>query len=277
MRPTNNCPETVSEVFLNGSEPTGYDNLYQVREVNRDTGLLATVFTPPELIEEKVYLIVPPAAAEWASSRGLATPPRGYDTVYGPEFSEDADLVFPENYDFIGGQVPIRGTVRGDDLLMYYLQIGRGLNPDAWLRYGDDMTRPAVNEEITTWDTTRYEDGVYALQVVVLRENQRVEKLTILVSVDNTPPLLEITRPVESETLPYRAGEKITFQARVSDNAEIAEVRFFLDGSWLADRVDLPYAVSWTSQRGEHTLRVVAVDMAGNTTEREVTFFVGEE
>lgn len=274
MLPTENCPRVVSEVFLYGSEPTRYDNLYQVRQVNRDTGLLATVFTPPELIEERVYLIAPPEASEWISAQGLAAPPEQYDTAYAPRYSSSASLTSPENFQFVRGTVPIRGTIRGDDLVAYYLQVGQGLNPSAWIRSGEEKTRPSINSLITDWDTTSLEDGVYALQVVVLRENQRVEKITVLVSVDNTPPVLEIPGLVDGEILEYRAGAEMTFLAAVSDNAEIAEVKFYLDGRWLGDRVNPPFAVTWPKQRGSFTLRVLAVDMAGNTTEQEIRFSV---
>jgi len=67
LLPTPYCPTVVTEVFLKGSEPTQADYLYQVFQVNRETGRLATVFTPPELIEEKIYLVTPPNAAEWAA------------------------------------------------------------------------------------------------------------------------------------------------------------------------------------------------------------------
>ena len=47
LLPTKDCPSIVSEVFLNGDEPFQLDNLYQSIAVNRETGYLATVFTPP--------------------------------------------------------------------------------------------------------------------------------------------------------------------------------------------------------------------------------------
>ncbi len=71
MLPTRECPNLVSEVFLNGSEPIQADNLYREFGVNSETGLLATVFTPPELIENRVYLLVPESARDWALSAGL--------------------------------------------------------------------------------------------------------------------------------------------------------------------------------------------------------------
>ena len=73
--PTRHCPIVVSEVFLNGNEPTQFDSLYQSFQINRETELLATVFTPPELIDERVYMLIPPAASGWAATAGISLPP----------------------------------------------------------------------------------------------------------------------------------------------------------------------------------------------------------
>jgi membrane peptidoglycan carboxypeptidase len=50
MLPTTDCPSVVSEIFLNGNEPSQADTLFRRLAVNRETGLLATVFTPSELV-----------------------------------------------------------------------------------------------------------------------------------------------------------------------------------------------------------------------------------
>ena len=46
LLPTGDCPNVVSEVFLDGNEPTQPDNLYRSVEIDRETGQLATIFTP---------------------------------------------------------------------------------------------------------------------------------------------------------------------------------------------------------------------------------------
>ncbi|MGH2619778.1 MAG: transglycosylase domain-containing protein, partial [Anaerolineales bacterium] len=62
LLPTTYCPEVVREVFIQGSEPTRYDNLYQPFRLNAETGKLATLFTPLASIEEHVYFVPPPEA-----------------------------------------------------------------------------------------------------------------------------------------------------------------------------------------------------------------------
>ena len=75
LSPTENCPRIIREVFIQGNEPQGADDLYQSFEINRETGLLASVFTPSEQIEEKVFLTVPPEARLWAETAGVETVP----------------------------------------------------------------------------------------------------------------------------------------------------------------------------------------------------------
>ena len=71
MLPTPACPNVVSEVFLPGSEPAQADTLYRPVQINRETGLLATVFTPSELVEDRVFMQVPAEAAAWAQQAGI--------------------------------------------------------------------------------------------------------------------------------------------------------------------------------------------------------------
>ncbi|MFN8427316.1 MAG: hypothetical protein U0X87_13805 [Anaerolineales bacterium] len=89
MRPVghvadNGLSNVVNEVFLQGNEPVQADNMYRKYAINRETGLLATVFTLPQLIEERVYLVVPSDARAWAESAGVAIPPSSYDVVKAP-------------------------------------------------------------------------------------------------------------------------------------------------------------------------------------------------
>ncbi len=52
LLPTNSCPELAKEKFIDGTQPVNVDNLFKNYEINRETGLLATVFTPADLIEK---------------------------------------------------------------------------------------------------------------------------------------------------------------------------------------------------------------------------------
>jgi hypothetical protein len=273
MYPTRYCPTVVSEVFLQGNEPTQPDNLHQSFQVNRETGLLATVFTPPELVDERVYLVVPPEANAWAEATGLLKPPESYDVIYSPPTSPDAQITSPAMYAHVTGAVPLRGTASGEGFISYRLQVGGGLNPQTWLQITDDLTNTVQNDLLGTWDTEDL-SGLFAVQLVVLRENQRIDTTTVQVTVDNQLPELSIPYPSDGQSFTYELGSSIIFQAQASDNIALDTVEFYLGERLVASQSLPPYAIPWRTSPGEYTLRVVATDLAGNQSEDQVTFLV---
>ncbi|MBN2304307.1 MAG: PBP1A family penicillin-binding protein [Anaerolineae bacterium] len=79
--PTGDCPRTRWEWFIESTVPTQYDTFYQRFTLDRRTGLLADENTPVEDREERVYLILPPEAQDWAVRQGIPQPPVGAQIV----------------------------------------------------------------------------------------------------------------------------------------------------------------------------------------------------
>jgi hypothetical protein len=81
---------------------------------------------------------------------------------------------------------------------------------------------------------------------------------------DTTPPSINLTNPVASQTV---AGS-VTVAANATDNVGVASVQFTLDGQPLGNAVtSSPYAIPWdttTVPNGTHTLAATAKDAAGN-------------
>ncbi len=273
MLPTEHCPATVSEVFLSGQEPTQPDTLYQAYQINRETGRLATVFTPPGLIDEYVYLNVPPGASEWAAGAGFSTPPETYDVIYTPPVLPDAQITSPQMFAHLNGEVSIRGRAAGEGFESYRLQVGQGLNPAGWIVVGEDITSPVDNGILGTWDTTLL-NGLYAIQLVVVRDDQRADTATIQVTVDNQPPDLSIPYPGAGQSFAYGLDKSITFQAQASDNLGLAAVEFYLGDRLITTQTQPPFAIPWRTSPGEYLLRVKAIDLAGNEIETSVSFVV---
>ncbi len=275
LLPTPECPRVVTEVFLNGTEPTHADTLFRKLAVNRETGLLATVYTPPALVEERVYMIVPPEASEWAAQAGLPTPPETYDPI-PPETASlpGARLETPENFSYVRGEVLIRGTAAGDGFVSYRLQAGSGLNPQAWLQIGETHTAPVEDGILGRWDTEGLEGGIYALQLVVTRDDRRVDFATIQVTVDNEPPQVRILGLHDGESISQQERAQLLFQAEVSDNLQVDEVRFVLNGQTLETRTQPPWQVAWQPRPGKYTLEILAADGAGNEAETRIHFEV---
>lgn len=184
MLPTQECPNLVSDVFLNGSEPIQADNLFREFSVNRETGLLATVFTPPELIETRVYMLVPENARDWAVNAGLDIPPTTYDAIQVPPVNLSANITEPELFADVSGIVQIVGTASGADFEHYRIQVGKGLNPQTWIQLGSDVTTPVENGLLVEWDTKGL-SGLYAVQLQVIRNDKRVDTAVIQVTVGN--------------------------------------------------------------------------------------------
>lgn len=275
LLPTKDCPKVVNELFLTGYEPTHMDTLYKRLQINRETGLLATVFTPPELIEERVYLVVPPEASEWARQAGLPTPPESYDIINNDNnISPNAEISSPGMFEYIRGIVPVIGTATGDDFNFFRLQVGEGLNPRDWLQIGDDVSEQVSNEELGVWDASKL-SGLFALQLLVIDKDQHVETSTIQVTVDNKPPEVEIIYPSEGQEI-NNSTESITIQVNVTDNLAVDTVDFYLDNQPIHSLRQPPYSIPWQTRPGNHTLKVVVIDRAGNENNAEVVFRVTE-
>ncbi|MEW6716019.1 MAG: penicillin-binding protein [Chloroflexota bacterium] len=273
LLPTSECPTTTIEVFLAGNEPVYSDNLYRTFLINRETGLLATVFTPSELIEERVYLVVPPEATAWAEEANLSSPPDSYDVIYLPPKNPDTSITSPEMFAYVSSKVTILGTANGEDFQSYNIQIGQGLNPLQWLQLGDVHEKPVNNDVLGFWDTQGL-DGLYALRLQVLRQNQRLDTAIIQVTVDNQPPDLTILSPKPGQQFIYPHEQTVQIQIQSNDNYALAGVTFILDGIRLAQITKPPFTLPWQGSLGEHTLRIIAEDYAGNIREDQVTFTI---
>lgn len=272
--PTEFCPRVVREVFVQGNEPLGLDGLYQALEVNRETGLLASVFTPAAQIEERVYLNVPPLAESWAEGAGIETPPVLYDLLDPNQDDEALRMTMPENLSFVRGRVTIRGSIPEEGFVSARLQYGVGLNPRSWLQIGEDILSPAGNQNLGTWDTTNLTEGIYALQLVVIQENQQIQKRSLILSVDNTPPELILITDLSGGEISYQKGDDLLLEVRFTNPSEIVEVDFFMDDILLASRRVSPFVIPWQLVLGPHDLIVRALDQAGNQAELRVEFSV---
>lgn len=272
--PGPDCPNVVAEIFLPGSEPVQVDRLYRRYEINRESGRLATIFTPPDLVRSQVFLLVPVEAALWAQQAGLQPPPVEYDQVplALPAHSGLA-ITSPAMFAAVRGQVIIQGQAAGEAFDSYRLQVGPGLNPREWLLIGEDHYQPVSEGKLGAWDT-RGLDGLYALQLLVTRKDQSAERVTVLVTVDNQLPELQIRFPAAGQRLDIINTASLVFRLAVEDNLGIESVSVYLDGRLLGVLLQPPYALPWQPVSGAHSLRVIAFDLAGNTQEARLEFSV---
>ncbi len=94
---TPECPRRRTELFIDGTEPTESDNIYQTFTLDSVTGLLADNSTPPERRVERVYAVLPQEARDWGIRSGLPIPPSGAQ-VRVPDRDEGLRLLEPDPY-----------------------------------------------------------------------------------------------------------------------------------------------------------------------------------
>ncbi len=275
MLPTADCPVTLEEVFTDGSQPVEYDSLYQVAAVNRETNKLATVFTPLEIVEERTYLNVPPEARAWAQEAGLELPPGEYDTIREPKRLPDVNISSPELYSMVNGRVVLRGTAAGEDFESYRLEAGQGVNPRLWLQIGETAREPVEAGILGAWDTGALKEGLYAVRLMVVRNDQQVQTATIQVTIDNTAPVVRVLFPDQNAR--YGPSERtMSLEAGVDEAVGVERVEFVVDGRPAGETNQAPYVVLWVGRPGEHTMQVKAYDLAGNVGYSEKVSFTLE-
>ena len=271
LLPTQYCPEIVREVFILGTEPTQYDDLYRPFRVNRETGKLATLLTPLQSIEERVYFIPPPAAEAWAIAMGIERPPEEYDTLSSdPGNTPGIQIMSPAPFDVLGDNVAVRGDANTEGFDYYRLQYGRGLNPTRWIQIGSDQGRPVEGSRLGTWPTEDL-NGLYTLQLLVVLNDGQVRTAALPVTLDNEPPRIELLVPSASERYSLGSIDELTISVSALDEVGLDRVEFFAGGRRIGTATSAPYSMDWTlpNRTGEYEIIARAYDTAGNRAESQ--------
>lgn len=160
LLPGSDCPQTRRELFPSGSEPRFADGLYLRLAVNSLNGLRATVFTPEEFIQTRLFLNVPADLQNWARAAGLPLAPTDYDTLPALDVNDDLNISTPPRFGKVNGIVSVRFQLP-QDTAGWDLQVGAGLYPTEWQQVaaGEASASPFAR-----WDTGGL-SGVWALQV----------------------------------------------------------------------------------------------------------------
>lgn len=134
--------------------------------------------------------------------------------------------------------------------------------------YNSDVTPIVIPSEESTVEyrlngeayelTTISEEGQYTLEVVATDKAGNVSTVTVTFEIDKTAPVITIDGAVN--------GMKYDKEVKpvVSVDDENAEITVTLN--------DQPYDGSAIKEDGKYTLKVIAVDLAGNSTEKIVCF-----
>ena len=244
LLPTEHCPNVVTEKFIAGTEPLMTCNVHRVFHINRETGKLATQSTPPELVEEKVYSIYPPEAADWVREAKIPQPPTEYDDFVPDRSSEDIAIVDPGMFGYVTELVEIKGNAR-NNVRYWRLDYGKGIDPQEWVQIGGDHPYEVNGELMENWDVVEL-DGLYTLRLTAIGHDDSIREDVIQVTVDNVPPVMELNYPEDGGVYIMEDDEWINIQATVGDNVSLDRVDFYVDGEQFATSTVPPYNKSWT-------------------------------
>jgi len=274
LLPTEYCLKRGMEVFIKGTAPTTYDNVYRPFRICKASGKLATIYCPPDQIEEKVFEIYPPEAADWVRENDIHQPPVEYDDTFGPGLaSEDVTIVSPSAYAYLRDRVTITGRARSSNFAYYRLEYGQGLDPSAWIQIGPNHHQVVEEGFLEEWDVKGLE-GLYTLQLTVVARDGGLKKTAMQVTIDNTPPMVHIAHPVPNAIYSMKDDEWVNVQAEVVENFSMDRVEFYLDDQLIGMSTVPPYTKKWTIRMQstgleKHLIHVVAFDAAGNRAESE--------
>lgn len=132
-----------------------------------------------------------------------------------------------------------------------------------------------------SWDSTKVSDGNatltayaydaagnYAGATVTVTVSNAVSTTNTTSAADTTPPVATITNPIAGS----RVNGNVSVSASATDNVGVSEISLFIDGRQVATGKDsLNY--KWNARNasaGTHTLRLDAIDLAGNLGSKSI-------
>ena len=250
LLPTDECREVGkvrTDIFFEDHIPQEYDNVWRAFEINKQNGKLATPYTPPELRERKIYMILPPEANDWIREHNIPQPPRVYDDEYGPTaFNNEVAIISPRPFGYVRDIVEVRGNARGGNFSKYVLSFGPGLNPTQWTQIGPEHYNQVDRNVLEYWDTRFLEEGLYTLRLSVFGNDGSVRTAETQVTVDNTPPQVVIDHPAEGDVYVMEDDEWVTIQPKIDEAWAMDRVEFYLDGKKFAESTVPPFNQKWT-------------------------------
>jgi len=122
-------------------------------------------------------------------------------------------------------------------------------------------------------NTTMLKDGNYTIMIMAIDGAGNYATASIRVLIDNTPPAVSIESPADRATVSLR----LVIAVGASDFSGVSKVDFYINNVLSFTKLETPYRWEWDTTQydnGEYTIRVVAFDMVGLTSSRQITVTV---
>lgn len=272
---TDHCP-TRREIVPAGTS-LRRDAFWQTVEINSLTGQLATVATPDSQRRVAVYFLPPDDIIDWWIADGRPLPPSTYGGGGHSVEAPAVQLLQPTDYAYVGGLVEVAGRISDEGARHYSLAYGAGVNPQQWIEMiGISVPGSAVDLR-SDWDTAELH-GVYTLKLTALMDDGRTVTATRQVTLDNTPPTVDLRISDGASAVTYPAQRVISLLAVASDNVAIERVEFYQEAELLGVDRDWPYGFEYEIL-GAGSLNFVALafDQVGNSADSVLLAVVEEE
>lgn len=198
-QPSEACPRTRRLPFAEDRPPLPPEqDLYQVVRIDNTTGKLATEFTPPEAIEEKVFKVYPEPYREWAEQHGIAQPPTDESDVF--TFQPEVVIRQPVDGETVSGVIAVVGTANVPAFASFELQYGISHDPGAFSApFAGPFNAPMINGVLGQWDVSGLGDGPHTLRLLVRDQTGREyeQRVRVFVTRPTATPM-----PTPTWTLP---------------------------------------------------------------------------
>jgi len=164
----------------------------------------------------------------------------------------------------------VLGSATGDGFVSYVVEYGAGATPTAWIRIGDVVNEPRERARLAIVDTIQLADGPYQLRLTIERTGGLREMVYRRFVADNSAPSIALAGLVPNATLPRGQA---AFEVAASDDTRVSSVTYEIDGAFAGASRTAPYTIAWDAVPGQHRIKAVAQDSAGNFAETEVIAF----
>ncbi len=278
-----------SDLFLQENAPTQPDPACVQVMVDRVTGLLASPECPADAAEERSFFapreVLADRFPEWQQAvLAWATGASSGGSLPLPLLpSEQCTLSLTPGRD-IRPQLTITSPTDGGSATypsfrpQYDAVVGSSIREISATVDG----KPAGSATAAPFDLvvrvprSVSEGGTHTLVLTLTDEfyNTVSQEVSFRFEEDASAPTVRFLRPRGALTAP--AGTTITLEAEARDDGGIRFVEFFVDNRLLTSRPAAPYRLEWeqTLAPGSYTLRAVATDLAGNTSEDDVSLTI---
>ena len=180
------CPRTITELFIEGTQPTRSDDWHWTYTLDVRNGLLAGPGCPPEFTTKRRYTLYPAEAQDWVRWQNIPQPPDVYSPLCPDAQIADGGAIGMAVLKSGGGAIGMAvlksgGGPRVDDEPVSYSRLPTPYSmlltsPDQGSRYRLSPEMPSSAQQILV--AARPVDGVSVCQVTLLVDGQPLATLT---------------------------------------------------------------------------------------------------